>query len=90
VEEMLSETCDDSLPNEPSDVVSESDDDDSNDNESYSDFEPEITRKIIKPVCHLSSDSETGSAQKEDNNNRSEIHEGGGLQHGKNKLLLQN
>jgi hypothetical protein len=56
-------------------------DDDDADNESYSDFEPEIARKIKKTVRHLSDDSESGSAEKQGSNNRSEIYAAGGLWH---------
>jgi hypothetical protein len=48
VEEILAETCADTLSDGSSNVLS--DDDDS---ESYSDFEPEIARKI-KTTVHLS------------------------------------
>jgi hypothetical protein len=60
------------LSDGPSDVLSESDDD--VENESYSDFEPEIARKIKKTVCHLSSDSESQSAKLQDSNEKSEIY----------------
>jgi len=53
------------------------DDDDNVDNESYSDFEPEIARKIKKTVRHLSSDSESGSAEKQDSDDKSEIYAAG-------------
>jgi hypothetical protein len=68
-EEILTETCFDMLSDGPSDVLSESDDDDV-ENESYGDFEPEIARKIKKTVCHLSSDS----AKLQDSNEKSEIY----------------
>jgi hypothetical protein len=61
-EEILAATCIDTLSDGPSDVLSESDDDDNVDKESYSDFEPEIASKI--KLCHLSSDSESGIAKK--------------------------
>jgi hypothetical protein len=52
--------------------VSESDDNDDNvDNESYSNFEPENVRKIKKIVHHLSADSESGSAEKQDSDDKS-------------------
>jgi hypothetical protein len=58
-------------------VLSESDDDDNVNNESYSDFEPERARKIKKIVHHLSSDSESGSAEKQDSDDKSEIYAAG-------------
>jgi hypothetical protein len=45
VEGILAETCAGTLSDEPSDVLIESDEDDVDD-ESYSDFEPEIAGKI--------------------------------------------
>jgi hypothetical protein len=66
-------TCADTSSDEPSEVSSESDYDDSADNGSYSDFEPEIAMKIKKAEHDLSSDSESGSAEKQVCNNESEI-----------------
>jgi hypothetical protein len=47
-EDILAETCADTLSDELRDVLSESDDDV---NESYSDFEHEIARKINCALC---------------------------------------
>jgi hypothetical protein len=57
------------------DILNESDDDD---NESYSDFEPEIARKIQKIVCHLSSDSESGSAEQQVSDDKSYMYSAAG------------
>jgi hypothetical protein len=54
VEEIMVKTCTDALSDGPSDKLGDS--------ESYSDTGPEIARNIKKTVCHLSSDSESGSA----------------------------
>jgi hypothetical protein len=84
-EEILAESCADTLSDGPSDVLSESDDDYDDDdvdvdvdvdNKSYSGFEPEIARKM-KNVCHLAGYSESGSIKKQDNDDRSEIYAGG-------------
>jgi hypothetical protein len=50
----LAETCTDVVSGGPSYVLSKSDvdGDDNADNENYTDFEPEIARKIKKTVCH--------------------------------------
>jgi hypothetical protein len=56
-EEILVETCADTLSYRPSGKLSESGGDDDVDNESYSDFEPETAGKIKKSVRHLSGDS---------------------------------
>jgi hypothetical protein len=64
VEEILAETCTDTLSGGPRDVLSESDDDNDDDNESYSDFEPGIARKMKRTAHHLSSDSEVGVSSK--------------------------
>jgi hypothetical protein len=58
----LAKTCDDTLSDGPSDELSESDRDDNVDNENYSDFEPDVARKLHR----LSSDSESGSAKQQD------------------------
>jgi hypothetical protein len=54
-----------------SDVLSESDCDNVN-YKSYSDFEPEIGRKM----CRLSSDSKGGSAKQRNSDNKSDIYTG--------------
>jgi hypothetical protein len=60
------------------DVLSASNDDDQNaDIESCSDIEPETTRKIKTTGCHLSTDSESGSAEKQDSDDKSEIYAAG-------------
>jgi hypothetical protein len=64
-EDILAEMCADTISDEPRDVLSPSDDNNDVDNDSYSDFDIEIARKIDKTVCHLSSDSASGSAEKQ-------------------------
>jgi hypothetical protein len=57
-EKKIAETRSDALSGGPRDVLSKCDGDyDNVDNESYSDFMPEIARKTNKTVRHLSSDS---------------------------------
>jgi hypothetical protein len=46
----LAETCSDTLSDGSSDVLAECGDDDNVDSESYSDFDPEIAKKIKKTV----------------------------------------
>jgi hypothetical protein len=58
-EEILVETCMDTLSDGASDMLSETDDDDDNvDSGSYGDFEPEIAMKVNKMAHHFRSDSE--------------------------------
>jgi hypothetical protein len=61
------------LSDGPSDVLSECDDDNV-DSKSYTDFESEIARKIKKTVHHLHTDSESGSAKKQDSDDKSMIY----------------
>jgi hypothetical protein len=68
VEEILDETC--------TRTFHGSNDDDA-DNESC-DLEPEIARKINKTVCHLSSDSESGSAKQQDSSDKNDIYAAAG------------
>jgi hypothetical protein len=56
----LAETCTDTLSDGPTD-----NNDDNVDIESYSDVESEIAVKIKTTVHHLSSESESGSAEKQ-------------------------
>jgi hypothetical protein len=67
VEEILAETCTDTLSRGLSNVLSESDDDD--ENESYNDFEPDIAKKLK---------TERGSSEKQDSDNKNEIYAAGG------------
>jgi hypothetical protein len=85
----LAESFADTLTDGPNDVLSESDD--NVDSESYSDFEPEISRKIKKTMHHLSSDCECGTAEQQDSDDKSDMYTVvGGLQHGKKKSLFPN
>jgi hypothetical protein len=64
----LAKICTDILSDGASDVLSGSDsggcdDDDDVNNENYSDFKPEIARKMKETVRNLSSESESGSAE---------------------------
>jgi hypothetical protein len=63
VEKILSNTCADALSDEPSGVLSDRDDGDNADNESYSNFEPKIVWKIKKTLHKLSSDIESECAE---------------------------
>jgi hypothetical protein len=58
----LAKTYADTLSDGPSDELSESDRDDNVDNENYSDFEPDVARKLHR----LSGDSESGSTKQQD------------------------
>jgi hypothetical protein len=77
VEKSLAKTYVDTLSDGPSEMLSESDDYDTVDNVSDSDFEHEIASKINKTVCHLSCDSDSGSA-KHKTDDKSEICAAGG------------
>jgi hypothetical protein len=71
---MLDKICADTLSDGPSDLLGEGDNNDNVHNKNYTEFEFEITRKIKKTSCHLFSVSESGSAKKQDNNDKREIY----------------
>jgi hypothetical protein len=70
VEEILAETCSNTLSDGRSDMLSESGGGDEN----YGDVEPKTARKIKETVHHLFSDSESGSAKQQDSNDKNEIY----------------
>jgi hypothetical protein len=73
VEKIVAKARTETWSHQPCDVLSD-DDEDGVVNEIYTDFEPQIARKVKKTVCHLSSDSEIKSADKQVGNNKSEIY----------------
>jgi hypothetical protein len=71
-------------------MLSESDDDDNVDNESYSDFEPEIGKKIKKILSHLSVIQKVEVSSNKISMIKINLCScGGGLPHAKNKTLFQ-
>jgi hypothetical protein len=74
VEEILAETCSNTLSDGRSDVLSESGGGGGGGDENYGDVEPKTARKIKETVHHLFSDSESGSAKQQDSNDKNEIY----------------
>jgi hypothetical protein len=86
-EESLAETCNGTVSDGPSDVLSVGDEDD----DTYSNFGPETARKIKKNVHHLSSDTESRSAKQQGSDNKMTFMKlSGGARHDKNKNVIPN